>query len=172
MGKGKEDEELIKIAVRDKIKNIHEVGLNLLTFNCKPIILRSGPECWRGQANQPQIILGILCCENVGTWSVNIYFFHVFLFENNNFQNITAVLTMENTSWPKGRRHIPHSNGEIAWVEEDFCNLKMSFSVCNCLCSGRNVVDTDKWSDSLEDAEMNINKKCFHKIIHHSIFEA
>ena len=31
MGKGKEDEELIKIAVRDKIKNIHEVGLNLLT---------------------------------------------------------------------------------------------------------------------------------------------
>ena len=26
MGRGKEDEELIKIAVRDKIKNIHEVG--------------------------------------------------------------------------------------------------------------------------------------------------
>ena len=25
MGRGKEDEELIKIAVRDKIKNIHEV---------------------------------------------------------------------------------------------------------------------------------------------------
>jgi len=67
MGKGKEDEELIKIAVRDKIKNIHEVGLNLLTFNCKPIILRSGPECWRGQANQPQIVLRILRCENVGT---------------------------------------------------------------------------------------------------------